>query len=238
MKINRFICILLTTCSFLVDLTNAHAVSIIDGKELALSIRDSIPPENIFLEASMEVTLKDQKRINTPLIIETKLIGQGEFLTTYKTKSEKNRTIWQVRRKTGSPNIYSVELKDNDDPAKSGNIYIGLARSSFTLADFGLDFLHWPIQKTIKKQRRKSRLCNVLESRPKKVINGNYSRVLSWVDEKSGAILAADFFDLNGKILKRFSVKGLTKKNGQWQVDELEMKNLQEGSKSRLKINY
>ena len=55
---------LLTTCSFLVDLTNAHAVSIIDGKELALSIRDSIPPENISLEASMEVTFKDRKRIN------------------------------------------------------------------------------------------------------------------------------------------------------------------------------
>ena len=69
-------------------------------------------------------------------------------------------------------------------------------------------------------------------------LRGRSAGARSWVDEKSGAIIAADFFDVNGELLKRFSVKGLTKKNGQWKVDELEMRDLNEGSKSRLKLNY
>lgn len=237
MNIKQVIYIIYLTIGFLVGLPYIYAAPLISGEDLALSIREAIPSENISIEASMEVTLKNRKRINTALTIETKVLGQDEFLTTYKTKLESNRTIWQVRRKIGNPNIYSVELEDND-PAKNSNIHVGFARSSFTLADFGLEFLHWPNQKTIRKQRRKSRLCNVLESKPIKSIKGNYSRVLSWVDEKSGAILAADFFDLNGEILKRFSVKGLTKKKGRWQVDEIEMRDLKEGTKSRLKLNY
>ncbi|MDP6893455.1 MAG: outer membrane lipoprotein-sorting protein [Verrucomicrobiota bacterium] len=232
MKIKQFIYILYLTTGFLAGLAYTYASSLVNGEDLALSIRNAIPPENILIEASMQVTQKNRKRIQTALTIETKLLGQDEFLTTYKTKPESNSMVWQIRRKVGEQNAYSCE------PEENSNIHVGIANSSFTLADFGLEFLHWPSQKTIRKQRRKSRLCNVLESRPIKSIKGKYSRVLSWVDEKSGAIIAADFFDVNGELLKRFSVKGLTKKNGQWKVDELEMRDLNEGSKSRLKLNY
>jgi hypothetical protein len=34
--------------------------------------------------------------------------------------------------------------------------------------------------------------------------------------------------------VKRFAVKGLTKKDGQWQVDEMEMRNTKTGTRSRL----
>ena len=237
MSIKKVICIIYFYSSFLVGLSYIDAASLISGENLALSIRNSIPSENISIDASMEVTLKNRKRIKTALTIETKLLGKDEFLTIYKTKLEKNCTIWKIRRKKGNPNEYHVE-QAKKDPENKQNLYLALADSSFTLADFGLEFLHWPNQKTIRKQRRKSRLCNVLESKPTKAIKVEYSRVLSWVDEKSGAILAADFFDLNGEILKRFSVKGLTKKNGQWQVDEIEMRHLKDGTKSRLKLNY
>lgn len=237
MSIKKVICIIYLYSSFLFGFSYIDAASLINGEDLALSIRNSIPSENISINASMEVTLKNRKRLKTALTIETKLLGKDEFLTIYKTKLEKNFTTWEIRRKKGHPNKYNIEQAKNDTEKKQ-NLYIELAGSSFTLADFGLEFLHWPNQKTIRKQRRKSRLCNVLESKPSKAIKVEYSRVLSWVDEKSGAILAADFFDLNGEILKRFSVKGLTKKNGQWQVDEIEMRHLKDGTKSRLKLNY
>ena len=62
-------------------------------------------------------------------------------------------------------------------------------------------------------------------------------RVLSWVDIKSGGILAADFYSADGKVRKRFSVKGLTKKDGQWQVDEMEMRDVAERTRSRLRLH-
>ena len=234
MKFKQVIYILCISCSLLVDFKFLNAASLVNGNDLALSIRNTIPSENNSIAASMEVTLKNRKRINTSLTIETKLLSQDEFLTTYKSPPP-NNTTWKIKRKIREKNKYQIQPEENN-PEK--NIYTGLANSSFTLADLGLEFLHWPIQKTIRKQRRKSRLCNVLESKPIKKANEEYSRVLSWIDEKSGAIIAADFFDLDNNLLKRFSVKGLTKIKGLWQVDELEMRDYKNGTKSRLKLRY
>jgi hypothetical protein len=74
----------------------------------------------------------------------------------------------------------------------------------------------------------------VLESRNLKPGKGEYHRVVSWLDKKSGGILLADIYSGEPKPVKRFAVKGLTKKNGQWQVDEMEMRDTKTGTRSRL----
>ena len=212
------------------------ADSLPDGQDLARSIRDAIPTESASLEATMEVTLRDRKRIKTPLTIQTKPLGQADCLMTYETKpSEGNGEYWIVRRILAKRNEYRVD-KEAKRLAKREDFEIGLARSSFTLSDLGLEFLHWPKQKTIRKQRRKSRSCHVLES--SRSDSEGTLRVLSWVDIKSGGILAADFYSADGKVRKRFSVKGLTKKDGQWQVDEMEMRDVAERTRSRLRLHF
>ena len=211
------------------------ADSLPDGQDLARSIRDAIPTEETSLEATMEVTLRNRKRIKTPLTIQTKPLGQADCLMTYETKpSEGNGEYWIVRRILAKRNEYRVD-KEAKRLAKREDFEIGLARSSFTLSDLGLEFLHWPKQKTIRKQRRKSRSCHVLES--SRSDSEGTLRVLSWVDIKSGGILAADFYSADGKVRKRFSVKGLTKKDGQWQVDEMEMRDVAERTRSRLRLH-
>ena len=212
------------------------ADSLPDGQNLARSIRDAIPTESASLEATMEVTLRDRKRIKTPLTIQTKPLGQADCLMTYETKpSEGNGEYWIVRRILAKRNEYRVD-KEAKRLAKREDFEIGLARSSFTLSDLGLEFLHWPKQKTIRKQRRKSRSCHVLES--SRSDSEGTLRVLSWVDIKSGGILAADFYSADGKVRKRFSVKGLTKKDGHWQVDEMEMRDVAERTRSRLRLHF
>ena len=212
------------------------ADSLPDGQDLARSIRDAIPTESASLEATMEVTLRDRKRIKTPLTIQTKPLGQADCLMTYETKpSEGNGEYWIVRRILAKRNEYRVD-KEAKRLAKREDFEIGLARSSFTLSDLGLEFLHWPKQKTIRKQRRKSRSCHVLES--SRSDSKGTLRVLSWVDIKSGGILAADFYSADGKVRKRFSVKGLTKKDGHWQVDEMEMRDVAERTRSRLRLHF
>tara|TARA_B100000519_G_scaffold55728_1_gene46579 strand:- start:99 stop:809 length:711 start_codon:yes stop_codon:yes gene_type:complete len=212
------------------------ADSLPDGQDLARSIRDAIPTESASLEATMEVTLRDRKRIKTPFTIQTKPLGQADCLMTYETKpSEGNGEYWIVRRILAKRNEYRVD-KEAKRLAKREDFEIGLARSSFTLSDLGLEFLHWPKQKTIRKQRRKSRSCHVLES--SRSDSEGTLRVLSWVDIKSGGILAADFYSADGKVRKRFSVKGLTKKDGHWQVDEMEMRDVAERTRSRLRLHF
>ena len=211
------------------------ADSLPDGQDLARSIRDAIPTESASLEASMEVTLRDRKRIKTPLTIKTTPLCQAECLMTYETKpSDGNGEYWVVQRVFAKRNEYRIG-KDAKRLAKGEELETRLANSSFTLADLGLEFLHWPDQKTLRKQRRKSRFCHVLES--SRSDSEGALRVLSWVDIKSGGILAADFYSADGKVLKRFSVKGLTKKDGQWQVDEMEMRDVAERTRSRLRLH-
>ena len=54
------------------------------------------------------------------------------------------------------------------------------------------------------------------------------------MDKISGGILLADIYTEEPKPVKRFAVKGLTKKDGQWQVDEMEMRDTKTGARSRL----
>lgn len=211
------------------------ADSLPDGQNLSRSIRDAIPTESASLEATMEVILRDRKRIKTPLTIQTKPLGQAECLMTYETKpSDGNGEYWVVQRALAKRNEYRIG-KEAKRLAKGEELETSLANSSFTLADLGLEFLHWPDQKTLRKQRRKSRSCHVLES--SRSDSEGTLRVLSWVDIKSGGILAADFYSADGKVRKRFSVKGLTKKDGQWQVDEMEMRDVAERTRSRLRLH-
>ena len=84
---------------------------------------------------------------------------------------------------------------------------------------------------------KRSRGCSVLEStNPNPTTNG-YSRVVSWIDEESGGIVQAEAYDFNGKLLKEFAPKSFKKVNGQWELQEMEIRNVQTGSRTRLEFD-
>lgn len=114
---------------------------------------------------------------------------------------------------------------------------IPFAGSDFSIGDLGLHFLHWPDQRILKKEIKRSCGCSVLESlNPEKNSRG-YSRVVSWIDNDSGGIVQAEAYDTQGKLLKEFLPKSVTKVNGQWQVDEIEMRNDQTGSRTLISFD-
>ena len=113
------------------------------------------------------------------------------------------------------------------------------AHSDFWLCDLGLEFFHWPQQKVLPKTTnlKRGRDYTFLEStHPNPPTNG-YSRVLSWIDKETGGILAAEAYDANGKLLKEFEPKSFKKVNGQWELQEMEIRNVQTGSRTRLEFN-
>ena len=113
------------------------------------------------------------------------------------------------------------------------------ANSDFCSCDLGLGFLHWPAQKILPKSTnlKRGREYTLLEStNPNPPTNG-YSRVLSWIDKESGGILAAEAYDFNGKLLKEFEPKSFKKINGQWELQEMEIRNVQTGSRTRLEFD-
>jgi hypothetical protein len=115
------------------------------------------------------------------------------------------------------------------------NLWQPFASSDFLLADLGLEFLRWPRQVLVRNEMRKNRACHVLESRPAAV--EPYSRVLSWVDVETGGLVLAEAYNQAGRRLKEFEVKRFKKSGDAWQVQEIEMRHLSNGSRTVLEFD-
>ena len=127
---------------------------------------------------------------------------------------------------------FHVSLVTNGD-----RLMIPFAGSDFSLGDLGLEFLHWPQQKVLKREVHSSRGCTVLESTNPAASTNGYSRVMSWIDTETLGIVEAYAYDAKGKQLKIFTPKDFKKVNGQWQVQTFVMENVQTGSRSRLEFD-
>jgi YD repeat-containing protein len=112
------------------------------------------------------------------------------------------------------------------------------AGSDFWIADLGLEFLHWPKQRLLRKEMRHSKSCNVLESLNPAPVPGGYSRVVSWIMiESPHGIVHADAYDAQGQVLKRFDPKNLEKIQGEYQLEEMEIRNRKTDSQTVIKFN-
>jgi hypothetical protein len=111
------------------------------------------------------------------------------------------------------------------------------ANSDFWIADLGLDFFHWPEQKILKHDMKRGRSCEVLESTNPNSSANSYSRVVSWIDNETLGIIHVEAYDAKGKLLKEFDPKSFKKVNGQWELLEMEIRNDQTGSRTRLEFD-
>jgi Outer membrane lipoprotein-sorting protein len=125
-----------------------------------------------------------------------------------------------------------LELDENQ-------IMIPFANSDFWVCDLGLEFFHWPEQKILPKPTNlaRGRDYTLLESTNPNPSTNAYSRVLSWIDKETDGILQAEAYDFNGKLLKEFAPKSFKKVNGQWQLQEMDIRNVQTGSRTWLEFD-
>ncbi len=118
-------------------------------------------------------------------------------------------------------------------------IMVPFAGSDFWIADLGLEFLHWPRQRVLLlNDMRHGRACRVLESTNPSPVPGGYARVESWIMIASPhGIVHADAYDARGKVLKRFDPKSLEKIEGEYQLEEMEIRNVKTDSQTVIKFN-
>ena len=120
------------------------------------------------------------------------------------------------------------------------DFFTSFANSDFWLCDLGLEFFHWPQQKVLPKSTnlKRGRDYTLLESTNPNPAKNGYSRVLSWIDKETGGLLQAEAYDTQGKLLKVFEPKSSGKdNNGQWQVEEIQIRNVQTDSRTRLEFD-
>jgi hypothetical protein len=230
--------------------TNTLSDAEIQGRQLARQLCDAKPEQNFTNSGVQKIRDQNGKSSNSHLTVRA-MVEEDGYRIDYDVGTNSNdRSIeWLTILKSaiGHPTIYyssqhGVGIPSNvfDGSLLRGNeTMIPFAHSDFWIADLGLEFFYWPAQKVLPKTTtlKRGREYTLLEStNPNPATNG-YSRVLTWIDKESGGILEAEAYDMNGKLLKDFAPKSFKKVNGQWELQEMEIRNVQTGSRTRLEFD-
>ena len=231
--------------------TNDPVQAVIQGRELAGRILEQRPEESFTNSGTLRIRDGSGKTSEIPIRCEV-LVTSTNWRSIYdirRTSTPEDRPAWaalSVEHSDHAPNRYTL-YKVFPEVEKSGPIYTNLsggqamipfAGSDFWLCDLGLEFFHWPRQKILKPyEMRRGRSCKVLESTDPHPAPDGYSRVVSWIDNETLGIVQAEAYGTKGKLLKEFYPKDFRKVNGQWEVGEMEMINVQTDSRSWIKFN-
>jgi len=228
------------------EAANELAEAETEGRRLAQEILELRPAENFTHDGVLKIFKGRGKPLEIPVRCET-VVTETNWAATYSTQGTNagNTASFTVIHAPGQANHYLLRPSaESCDQTHEGNLLTGdnamipFAGSDFWLADLGLEFLHWSQQKLLRKEMRKGQFCNVLESVDAHPSAGAYARVVSWLDIDTGGIVQARAYDVRDKRLKEFDVKGMTKVNGRWQVDEFLIRNEQTGSRTKLEFDF
>jgi len=245
---------LLVICAFTVSVraqkqvapppeTLSPAEASIQGRALVDEILQQRPSQNTTNTGVM--TIRNAKGMRTRVPIKFAVFAtSSNWVSEYSTPGA-DRAYYAnltVLHSGGRPNRYIVP--NINAPPGDANQFLELKTSElfrpfvpgsdFWIADLGLEFFHWPEQRIIKKEMKRSRACQVLESINPHSSPGAYSRVKSWIDNESHGIVMAEAYDSEGKLLKQFVPKHFEKVQGQWQVQEMEIDNVQTDSSTHV----
>ena len=244
---------LLVAFGALAATTNELSDAEIAGRNLVRQILEMRPTENLTNTGVLKIRPKKAKQIETPVtfkvvvtptnwvsVYETTLTNTPRVLIVRHTPDQPNEFFYRTNSVTGIPIFGDVPIISHltrSHQLSGVEIMTPFAGSDFWLADLGLEFFHWPQQKILKKEFRNNCACMVLESvNPNPTTNG-YSRVVTWIDEESLGVVQAEAYDSQNKKLKEFYPKGIKKVNGQWQVQTMQIINVQTDSRTRIEFH-
>ena len=225
------------------ETTNALSDAEIQGRQLAQQLCDTKPNQNFTSSGTLQI--RDGKGSRTNFIFHGSVdVAESDWSSSYTVILRPDffgKSSFEVCHKVGRTNQYNLKTVGSCliGEITGKELFQPFASSDFWLCDLGLEFLHWPVQKVLPKTTslKRGREYTLLESTNPTPPTNSYSRVLSWIDKESGGMLAAEAYDAQGKLLKEFEPKSFKKVNGQWLLQEMEIRNVQTGSRTRLEFD-
>ena len=209
------------------------------GQILAEHLRSGVPAERKEFKGKLRIRRGENETV-IPLTFRIEP-GKDQWQVVYETELAEGTKPEKlvVVHKPGQPNEYLYSRPGKEPvPLKPAEAFVPFATSDFALVDLGLDFFHWPTQRVLRGQMRKNRYTYVLDSRLGKGSEAGYGKVISWIDRETGGPLIAEAYDAKDKLLKEFLVRRFTKVEGQWQLREMEIRNVQTDSLTRIEFDF
>jgi hypothetical protein len=218
------------------DLSDAE----IQGRHFTQQLLEQRPGKDFTNTGVLQIRDENGKRFDIPIrfqIVVTEL-NSLNWISSYQTILTNNGIkLMVIHPPDTGLNGYRLFRDGVQKNLVGDETMIPFANSDFWIADLGLEFFHWPEQKILKRELRRSRACTVLESTNPSPSTNGYSRVVSWIDNETLGIVHAEAYDAKGRLFKEFDPKSFKKVNGQWELQEMEIRNDQTGSRTRLEFD-
>jgi hypothetical protein len=237
---SRWICF----CLFAVAMSAAELPPGVDpvklGQSLAQELRSARPADASEFTGVLKIT-KPGFTNAVPIACKIDVRADG-WNVTYETKGggDEPPQRFVIKQAPGKPNVY-LYAENNGQLRELARheLTLPLAGSDFWLVDLGLDFLHWPQQRITDFEMRRGRSCRILESRDPQPVPGGYARVLSWVDVETDGILMAEAYGRGDekKAQKEFKVGSFKKVKGEYQLQDMEIRNPKADTRTKLEFN-
>ncbi len=220
--------------------TNELSDAEIQGRKLAQQIlQQQWPVTNFTQTGTLKIRDAKGKRTEIPVRFQISVAGMNasSWSGDYEVTATNSPVRLVIVHTDDQPNAYRLSENGGSKELEGNKAMIPFAGSDFWMADLGTEFFHWPQQKLIKQGVWNSRAYSILESTNPDPSTNGYARVVSRIDSESGGILHAEAYDARGKKLKEYDTKTLKKVNGQWQVEEMDINNGQNDSRTRLEFD-
>jgi hypothetical protein len=228
------------------------------GAELAARLRSALPPEPADeFKGNLIIVTRDDKVTTLPIISVINPADSNHWAVSYWALTPDSRLYEElvIDHTSGRSNKYRIYFETNHPATTTNRLTLDksklkcvellsgdqltrpFAGSDFWLCDLGLEFLHWPQQRVLKHEMRRSRSCWMLESVTPTPAPGGYARVLSWIDVEYEGILFAEAYDRAGNKMKDFKLGAFRKVDGSPKLESMKIRNLRTGSESELKFD-
>lgn len=210
------------------------------GRALAAVVRDQRPAGPTFSRGTLKLRTADGRRLSVPMEVQVQL-GSNTWSTVYRANfPDGRRETLTVVNPEGRPPHYVLHRSTGDGnvsevrPQRPDEMFTAFAGTDFWFIDLGMVFLHWPEQRWIGRETRRTRSCNMLESVNPQPVAGTYRRVVTWVDEETGGIVRAEAYDLQNRLLKEFSPGSFARVGSRYELRDMEIRNEQTDSRTTL----
>ncbi|MGD9874219.1 MAG: outer membrane lipoprotein-sorting protein [Kiritimatiellia bacterium] len=127
---------------------------------------------------------------------------------------------------TGSPPV-AVE---NPDPTAQ------VAGMDFSWADLSFSFLWWKDARLSGTEKKKGRLCHVVDVIAPDPETGAYAGMRLWIDPEIGLLLQAEGYNRENERIRRMEIKSFKKIEGLWTIQDIDVESFPSRHKTLLRV--
>ncbi len=210
-----------------------------DGTQVAQKVYDRDDGDDSYARVKMLIIDKrGQKRLRT-LVTATKDYPEGiKIFTRFYTPADIDGTAfltWENENGDNDQFLYLPALR------RVRRVVSSQKKNRFVNTDFTYEDLErrkvaLDDHRILRTETFAGHSCWVLESTPKKASSSQYGKRVSWIAQDLNMTLRVDFYDPNGKPLKRLLFSSLKDIDGIWTAIDTEMQDLERESRTLMRI--